>query len=251
MTDEFYIGYHDRMGAESGRRTKRTVIFVLLLGLGLGAALVFSMKGFSNAVFEFGVERSFEGVVEPGAVPVLRVDRPGDAWLSEGSSRYLLVAFGKRGAALELADTGGRSVRLKGSLIYRDGQTMVEVAEGSVEDLGPAPDLELGEVELGTRELVGEIVDSKCFLGVMKPGNLKPHRACAVRCISGGIPPVFLVRDPEGAASYFLLVGEDGSAVNSEVLDRVAEPLRVEGRVVQRGGLRFLYADPATFRSAS
>ena len=28
-----------------------------------------------------------------------------------------------------------------------------------------------------------------CFLGVMKPGRSKPHRACAVRCISGGIPP--------------------------------------------------------------
>jgi len=40
---------------------------------------------------------------------------------------------------------------------------------------------------------VGEIVDSKC-LGVMTPGQLTTHRACAIRCISGGIPPVLHVR---------------------------------------------------------
>ena len=47
---------------------------------------------------------------------------------------------------------------------------------------------------LGKQTFVGEIVDSKCFLGVMNPGRLTPHRACAIRCISGGVPPVLLVR---------------------------------------------------------
>jgi hypothetical protein len=43
--------------------------------------------------------------------------------------------------------------------------------------------------------LRGEIVDTKCYLGVMTPGEDKVHRGCAVRCISRGVPPAFLVRD--------------------------------------------------------
>jgi hypothetical protein len=56
-------------------------------------------------------------------------------------------------------------------------------------------------VSLGTQTLIGEIVDSKCYLGVMNPGALIPHRACAIRCISGGIPPVLLVRQSDRSAA--------------------------------------------------
>ena len=35
----------------------------------------------------------------------------------------------------------------------------------------------------------GEIVDSKCFLGVMVPGAGKTHKECASLCLRGGIPP--------------------------------------------------------------
>ena len=96
--------------------------------------------------------------------------------------------------------------------------------------------------------LVGEIVDSKCFLGVMKPGNSKPHRACAARCISGGIPPVLLVRDKQGNPTYFLLVSSAGESVNDAVLDLVAEPVEITGRVMRHGDLLVLHADPETYR---
>lgn len=56
-------------------------------------------------------------------------------------------------------------------------------------------------LELGETTLKGEIVDSKCYLGVMNPGNLKAHRACAINCIQGGVPPVLLVRDGGGASA--------------------------------------------------
>ena len=36
--------------------------------------------------------------------------------------------------------------------------------------------------------LKGEIIDPKCYLGAMKPGGGKTHKACAMRCIAGGIP---------------------------------------------------------------
>lgn len=45
-----------------------------------------------------------------------------------------------------------------------------------------------------------------------------PHRACAIRCISGGIPPVFLVQQKGGSAIYILLVSAEGKPVNVQVL---------------------------------
>ena len=91
-------------------------------------------------------------------------------------------------------------------------------------------------------------MDSKCFLGVMNPGQLAPHRACAIRCISGGIPPVLLVRQQDGAALYLLLVSAAGQPVNQQVLDLVAEPVQITGEVERQGDLLILRADPSTYR---
>ena len=106
-------------------------------------------------------------------------------------------------------------------------------------------------VGLGRQTLVGEIVDSKCYLGVMNPGQLTPHRACAIRCISGGIPPILLVRQTNGSALHFLLVSSDGRPVNKEVLAMVAEPVQITGEVVRQGEFLILRADPATYRRIS
>src|SRR5437016_9462632 len=95
---------------------------------------------------------------------------------------------------------------------------------------------------LGNLTLVGEIVDSKCFLGVMNPGQLAPHRACAIRCISGGVPPVLLVRQKDGPPIYLLLVSAGGKPVNQQVLNVVAEPLEITGEVEQRGELLIMRA---------
>ena len=103
-------------------------------------------------------------------------------------------------------------------------------------------------VRLGQQTLIGEIVDSKCYLGVMNPGQLITHRACAIRCISGGIPPVLLVRQTNGPALYFLLVSSDGRPVNKQVLSMVTEPIEVTGNVERQGELLILRADPATYR---
>ena len=162
--------------------------------------------------------------------------------------------MGKHGAEGELAGLSGQPVQLRGSLIYRAGHTMIEIVPGSAQRMTGAKANKLvssapaDDEDLGVLTLEGEIVDAKCFYGVMKPGNLKPHRACATRCISGGIPPMLLVRDPDGGVRYLLLVSEDGETVNRQVLDRVAEPLSITGRVVRRGDLLLLMADPATYR---
>ena len=126
---------------------------------------------------------------------------------------------------------------------------MIEVLPGSIQitNMGATTGLPQA-MPLGKQTLVGEIVDSKCFLGVMNPGQLPPHRACAIRCISGGVPPVLLVRQKDGPAIYLLLVSAEGKPVNKQVLDKVAEPLKITGEVERQGELMILRADPATYR---
>jgi hypothetical protein len=124
---------------------------------------------------------------------------------------------------------------------------MIEVVPNSIQatnaTIGGALPLPMS---LGKQTFTGEIVDSKCFLGVMNPGQLTPHRACAIRCISGGVSPVLLVRQKDGPAIYLLLVSADGNPVNKDVLNLVAEPVEITGDVERQGELLILRANPAT-----
>jgi len=239
---EFYVGYMPQAPAGVARFTKGRIWLLALIVVVVSAALTAMQSRFSDAIFEFGEVRSFEGWIEEKPFPTLVVSRPGG-----GHSRYLLTQFGKFGAEPLVAGMHGQAVHLDGTLIYRDNQTMIELAEAPTrltKAIGDFPQESGATSE--QRTLVGEIVDSKCYLGVMKPGNLKPHRACATRCISGGVPPVLLTRDAQGNATYYLLTGADGESVNQTVVERqlIAEAVRITGEVQQWGDRLVLRADP-------
>jgi hypothetical protein len=128
----------------------------------------------------------------------------------------------------------------------REGSRVLEVeGDGSAAAVG-AGHLPASEA-LGYATLRGEIVDPKCFGGTMKPGEGKIHRACAVRCISGGVPPV-LVTTSGDASVWYVLTGPHGEAIGREVLDYVADTVEVRGTVVRRGAVLQLAADPSTIR---
>lgn len=254
---EFYVGYLPQAPPELARLMRKRVLVILALALGTSILLTATQRPVSTAHFEFGNDRSFEGWIVEHPYPHLVVERPGQ---DAGVSRWMLTVYGKRGAGHAVEGLDGERVRLEGQLMYRDDRTMIDVLPESIEVIEGPPSMRAGPLladqageavpwrrDMGTQTLRGEIVDSKCFLGVMKPGNLKPHRACATRCISGGIPPVLLVRDEAGEAKYFMLVSAEGGTVNADVLDRIAEPLEITGRVVQIDDLVFLFADPATY----
>ena len=221
--DEFYVGYAPKAPAGMAAWLKKRIAILLFGALLVTGILVASQKHVSPSAFEFEAYREFEGTIIEKPYPMLRLDRPGLAEAVPGKSRYFLAVFGKKGADEAVAGLDGKRVRVEAALIYRDDQVMLELKEGAVEVKGNG-DANIVEEDLGTVTLTGEIVDSKCFLGVMNPGDLKTHKTCAIRCIAGGIPPVLLVRDTTGNAHYFLLVSESGRTVNAEVLDMVAEP---------------------------
>lgn len=254
--DEFYIGYLRQAPPGISAIIKKTVAIFIGLGILIAAILVAGQNAFYPSFFEFGNERIFEGKIVEKPYPMLHIQRPGNIENeSAGQSQFYLVAFGKFGAEEAVKGLDGQKVRLKGSLIYRDGETMIEIVGGSIEKFSDeinSPASVVYEkstgISKGKATLVGEIVDSKCFLGVMNPGNLKTHKACAIRCISGGIPPVFIVKTTGGETNYFLLISQKNKTVNTEVLEMIAEPVEISGEIVKQGDVLYLKADPGTYK---
>src|SRR6266496_4833013 len=249
--DEFYIGWEAKAAAGIGKTVRKAVVVVLTLALLAPVAFAVSQRMIGASVFEWGTHKSFSGILQTTPYPHLLVPRPGNADGLPRFSTYYLVAPWKFGLDHEaIASLEGKSVMLKGTLIYRGNQTMIETKPEWIQaaQKTSATNTPPQSISLGKQTLIGEIVDSKCFLGVMNPGQITPHRACAIRCISGGIPPVLLVRQKDGSALYFLLVSPDGKPVNKQVLALVAEPVEITGEVERQGERLMLRADPATYR---
>lgn len=199
--DEFYVGY-------VGRAPRRMALAGLALSVAL--ILVFGQQPFDRSAFEYGVAREYQGRLEAGPYPALLVPRPGAPPGLPAHSLYLLVAPGKHGAGVLVRGFDG-PVRLRGSLIYREDRAMIEVLPGSISPAAVAGGWRSPPEEMGEITVTGEIADSKCYLGVMNPGRSKVHRACAARCLSGGIPPLLMAPH-----AMYLLAGQTGvpSAAN-------------------------------------
>jgi|SRR5882672_4155224 len=244
--NDFYIGYLPKAPTALARFVRRVIILLGLLAVTVALVLVVGQMPFASSAFEFGKLRSFEGVVVTRPFPTLLVARPGQTSQQDKYSRYLLVAPGKRGAEDLVASFDGKQVRLQGQLIYREGGTMVEVVPGSITVVDAPPAVQEAPRDLGAATVTGEIVDSKCYLGVMNPGQGKVHRDCAARCLSGGIPPIFVTTYGH---EQLLLVGLDGLALGRDaLLEFVGEPITIRGEVLARGDSRLLKIDPRSFR---
>jgi methionine sulfoxide reductase heme-binding subunit len=229
-TRAFYVGYLPV--APTLKPFLRSLAVFLLLALPSLAALVaWSQKPQIPGAFEFGVQGEFTGILHEKPLPVLETEH----------SRFLLVGFGKQGLPDFAQGRDGERVRFRGSLTYALGRTMVEMNDPeSFEVLGAAPTPERNSVEHhGTVILVGELVDTKCFLGVMRPGDGKVHRACAIRCLEGGVPPGLLVRGEDGSHQVYLLAGPQGAALDLD-LRWAARTIEVQGALETHGDLPVL-----------
>ena len=244
--NDFYVGYLPKAPTALARFVRKVIVVLGLLVMTAALVLVVGQMPFASSAFEYGKVRSFEGVVVTRPFPTLLVTRPGQIGAQDKYSRYLLVAPGKHGADDLVATFDGKQVRLQGQLIYREGGTMVEITPGSIAVIDATPTVQATTRDLGTVTLTGEIVDSKCYLGVMNPGQGKVHRDCAARCLSGGIPPIFISTDRH---EQLLLVGLDGLALGRDTLrEFIGEPITIRGEVLTRGDSRFLEIDPRSFR---
>lgn len=240
------MGYLDRAPSGIGRFVRRVAAWLVVGGAGLAVVVALGHGSLQPATFEFGHIRVFRGTVDLRPYPSLRVSLPGASRAGGGVTRLMLVGQGKHGVGSQLAEHAHRSVQLSGTLVYRDANTMVELVPHSVHPDGSEPIPPVQPERLGSVTLRGEIVDAKCYLGVMIPGAGTVHRACAVRCLSGGVPPMLSVTDTTGARVNVWLTGPGGAPVTESLLALVAEPVEVSGQLMAFDDQLVIEVDPAT-----
>jgi hypothetical protein len=242
----FYIGWVGSAPKTIAGFIKKYLLVIFPTAILLACLLALSQKKFGTGNFEFGQLTDVKGIYFDKPVPCLKVVNGKDIW---GQLSYLtipLVGYGKHGAAGTISEIekeknttlNQKELTLRGTLLYNDGVTIMQIDKNDapVRDIAntPAPAELLPQTkELGITKIRGEIIDPKCYFGVMKPGEGKPHRDCAIRCILGGISPMLAVKNEKGEANYYLLLGPNGEPINEAVRDYVAEPVEMEARLVQ------------------
>jgi hypothetical protein len=251
---EFYIGWQDEMPQKNKRFLRNRLLWVAIIIPLLALAFVLVQKPFSNAWFEFGKERGITGTYIDQPIPMLIAE---EGALPEGLSKeILLVGYGKfraRGIMDNIQEKvgslHGKTLTMNGTLIYGDGKTLMELTEkeeslSKVLGDGQAPNMDTQKGP--STSLRGEIIDPKCYFGVMKPGEGKIHKSCAIGCISGGIPPVLRTKTDDDRWEYYLVLGEQKQSIHKEVLSFVAEPVSVEGSVGSLPGWKVIFINPQT-----
>lgn len=239
----FYVGYLPLP------KVLIPLVLVIMSGypLGMLAAAGFmaaQQQHYGDGIWDTGNAIEITGIMMIDPYPVLHVTGADGV---DGVESYLPVSIGKFGPG-ERVMTGHRTqMTLRGFLIEREGRRVIELLDDETavvhqvtKDLKPPP----YRVEsLGTLTLRGEIIDPKCFFGVMRPGEGKVHKSCAIRCIAGGIAPMFVTRDAQGEFTSYMLTDAEGNACNEDVLQYVATPVALTGELERRGDLLVFKVD--------
>jgi hypothetical protein len=207
--DDFYVGY-----LKPARSLKRfvagVVTVLLLLVLGIAVLIASAQRDPGDAVWELDMLTSVEGTIRYEPYPVLHpFDRT--------RKSLLLISEGKLAAPDGLRANEGAAVRLSGFILRREELYLLELSDEPVVKLTQEAQ-PVNEARLGERvTLRGEVIDPKCYAGAMKPGEGKPHKACAVLCLRGGIPPMFL----DETGGLHLLVNGSGDALVGDELEQI------------------------------
>ncbi len=231
---KLYVGYLP-LPKHLGKTVRGMLLGWLVLMLGIGGLLAWNQQDPGPGKWDIDNTVEIQGRLEVHPYPILYLDpeSPG-----ERSKAILLVSQFKFGPTERATPLMGQHTLAKGNFISYGERSMFELIDGPEALTVAAGNVAMpGEESLGQHELVGEIVDSKCFLGAMKPAFGKTHRACAVRCISGGITPLFVTRDTEGEPTFYVLESAQGQIANEAVLPYIAEPIKLVGKVSLRGDL--------------
>ncbi|MCL3780605.1 hypothetical protein EMN47_09435 [Prolixibacteraceae bacterium JC049] len=244
--DEFYIGYRKSNSKSINQFIKRVTLLLGVIVIFIAFLWAFSQPKAPESKFELGSVIELQGTLMMAPYPMLRINHN-----EQVGKDILLLGFGKFGANKPLGQLSeqsldGKQLKIKGTLIYYDGKTLFQIdpdIANSIKVLQHKGYKRISE-DMGSITLEGEIIDPKCYFGVMKPGHGKIHRSCGVRCIAGGIPPVLLVSNSDGTQDYMLIVDENNEPVNQQVLEFVGKPVQIKGSLAQLGDWLILKTTP-------
>lgn len=238
--DEFYVGYLP-LPPQIGRSIVLSVCLLALASLGAAFAIAATHRPAGEGVWDTGHEVRLTGFLRVSPYPYLT--------LKDGSIVFL-VELGKKGARQRAAALGDGPAICRGWAITRDGRRILELAPEphAISHDGGRRAAPASRVPRGPVEFTGEIVDYKCYLGAMKPGDGKGHKACAALCISNGIPPVLVSRTATGT-EYLVLTDPTGTlAFNEGAAPLAGEPVIVTGDRVDEGATSWLLVQSARRR---
>ena len=234
----FFVGYLNSVPRSLA--ILLVVVAALMVGgmAGLAFALGTNVNDPGDGAFARKLGRqAMSGVLLQNPYPILRV-RP-DANNPEPRTIMLTVP-GKRSVQRRGRKLFGQVVDVGGFLFQRgdidmlqiQGKSSLKAAEAGEGE--PPPEFTPAPPEsLGRWRLIGEICDSKCHLGAMRPGDGLAHKACANLCITSGAPPIF-VTEEEGAVAgetFLLMADQDGGPLPDRFRDYVAVLVQLEGEV--------------------
>ncbi len=235
MSDEFFVGY---LPTPSQERRFLWIIGAALIVGGISLATILSaiQRDPGGGAWNLDQVVQIEGVLRASPYPMLETP----------SQTFLLVGEGKAGASDRAATLDGQTVLASGYRISRKALSILELDVKTAalrvviqSSISSVPRLASKWVSMTVQ---GEIVDSKCFAGAMKPGDGKTHKACASLCIRGGIPPMLICFDQAGQQSNYLLTSSAGNAFTGtaleELLGFVGDSVEVSGTAEQPGGVR-------------
>lgn len=261
--EDFYIGWQHSAPASFAKHIKKALAVLLLMLISLAVLLGLYQKKFDTGNFEFGKITEVKGFYSSSPVPLLKILSEKDMFGNYSTISVPLIGFGKLGAQTvleKLEKKAGfplqnKEIILRGTLLYNDRKLLMQIEEKDNSNLRMTDKPIMGQKNVKedsfTTELKGEIVDPKCFFGVMKPGEGKVHKDCAIRCILGGIPPMLRVRDQYGNNNYYIIAGKEGEPINEQLKSFIAEPISITARVVIQDDWKILLTEPANIRYIS
>jgi hypothetical protein len=251
MPDDFFIGWLP-VPARSARYLGVVVPLLLLLVAIVAGALPLWQQSPGDGAWESDAVCTVEGIIQAQPYALLRTLAGED----DSVRTLLLVEEGKFGAGERAEPLAGQYVRATGTLLHRDDRWMLELSSrpdalvpvrpGSRPAVARAPASR--PQHAGPVALQGEVIDPKCYLGAMRPGGGKTHKACAMLCIAGGIPPMFVTRDQAGRETFYLLASHDGTSAKDVVLDFIGDMVELRGQLVVEDDLRLLRLAPGGVR---
>ncbi|MBX2824695.1 MAG: hypothetical protein KTR33_08190 [Gammaproteobacteria bacterium] len=236
--EDFFVGY---LPFPAGLKPfyRLVVVAGLLLAVAGGIALASLQKSPSHSQWDTGAPMTVEGVLTMDPYPILhRADVPDGEAMS-----VMLVQTGKFSADMAAEPYAGKRVSIDGFGIRRGGWLMLEISGAdAIQAVPESTDFvalpaitPLGEVTLS-----GEVMDTKCFLGVMNPGSGQAHKACAELCLLGGIPPMLAVKDAENRKFGYLLKTASGESASLLVAEVAAESVEISGQLERQGDMLYL-----------
>lgn len=233
MTTErkIYVGYLP-MRPGDRRFTRFLVSLFVLVGVASGALIAHSLRPAGTGAWNTSDTVTLSGTLRLAPYP----------YLVTPDGAVLLAEPGKLGTQARFSGMDAHEVRLTGTLIGRGDWRALEVS--SHESLGRSSDI-TPTLALATESITlrGEILDSKCFLGAMKPGDGLTHKACANLCLRGGIAPLFLGIDESGRTVAAVLCSADGEPIHESVMALAGEPVLATGQLGNLGPLRVFVVD--------